>query len=182
MSRNYKFKNPSGIYFISFATINWIDIFVREVYFSLIVDSLVYCQKNKGLILHAFCIMPSHLHLIFSSSLDDPSGFMRDFKTFTSKELQKHILSNPQESRKEWIEIAMKNAARTKSNVKNMQFWQQNNKAIELWSNVVLDQKLDYIHNNPVNSGFVSSPEHWKYSSASSYILGYGQIEIDKLC
>jgi putative transposase len=41
-----------------------------------------------------------------------------------------------------------------------------NNKPIELWTPAVIDQKVDYIHNNPVQAGFVLEPYHWKYSSA----------------
>ncbi|WP_254154791.1 hypothetical protein [Chryseosolibacter indicus] len=65
------------------------------------------------------------------------------------------------------------------SNVKNRQVWQHHNKPIELWSPEVIDQKVDYIHNNRVVSGFVKEPEHWKYSSAIDYSGGRGLLEID---
>ncbi len=58
-------------------------------------------------------------------------------------------------------------------------FWQQHNKPIELWSAAVKDQKIDYIHNNPVEAGFVSEPHHWKYSSAIDFSGGKGMLEID---
>lgn len=47
MSRKYKFKNEEGAYFISFATLNWIDVFTRDIYFSFIVESLDFCRKIK---------------------------------------------------------------------------------------------------------------------------------------
>jgi len=53
--------------------------------------------------------------------------------------------------------------------VSKRQFWQQHNKPIELWTPLVIKQKLDYIHNNPVESGFVVNPEDWKYSSARNF-------------
>ena len=49
MSRNYKFHNPEGIYFVSFAVVEWIDVLSREEYKNIIVDSLNYCQKEKGM-------------------------------------------------------------------------------------------------------------------------------------
>ena len=55
MSRKYKFKNPEGIYFISFATVFWIDVFVREQYFNTIAESLDFCIKEKGMELFAYC-------------------------------------------------------------------------------------------------------------------------------
>ena len=73
----------------------------------------------------------------------------------------------------------MKKAGTTNSNVKSRQFWQQNNKPIEPWSPHVIDQKVDYIHFNPVEAGFVNEPEHWKYSSAIDYSGGKGLLEID---
>ncbi|MBN2174986.1 MAG: transposase [Bacteroidales bacterium] len=169
MSRKYKMHDPEGMYFISFATINWIDVFVREEYFGVITDSLNYCIENKGLIVYGYCIMPSHIHLIFRDSNNDPSKLLKELKAFTSKEMKKEIDSNPHESRKDWILQMMKEAGSKKSNVKSHQFWQQHNKPIELWSNHVIDQKLDYIHNNPVEAGFVDDPVHWKYSSARDY-------------
>ena len=103
MSRKYKFGEKEGAYFVSFATVNWIDVFTRDTYFSVVTASLDYCRKQKGMELYGYCIMPSHVHLIFRSSLGDPSGLMRDFKGFTSRILLKTIEDNPQESRKEWM-------------------------------------------------------------------------------
>ena len=73
----------------------------------------------------------------------------------------------------------MERAGQKNSNVKMRQFWQQHNKPIELWSAHVIDQKVDYIHNNPVEAGFVLEPWHWKYSSAIDYSGGKGVLEID---
>ena len=169
MSRKYKFGEKSGAYFISFAAVNWIDVFTRDAYFCTILESLDYCRKNKGMELYGYCIMPSHVHLIFRSSLNDPSGLIRDFKGFTSRKMLKIIEDNPQESRKEWMLWMFERAGKKNSNVKCRQFWQQNNRPIEIWSLKVFEQKLEYIHNNPVDPGFVTDPIDWKYSSARNY-------------
>jgi putative transposase len=169
MSRKYKFAEKSGAYFISFATVYWIDVFTRDEYFSCITDSLDYCRKHKGMEIYAYCVMPSHVHLIFRSSLNDPSGLIRDFKGFTAKRLLSEISDNPQESRKEWMLWMFERAGKKNSNIKNMQFWQQNNMPIEIWSLKVFEQKLNYIHNNPVETGFVTDPIDYKYSSARNY-------------
>lgn len=125
--------------------------------------------------------MPSHIHLIFRSAEADPSGLIRDFKGFTSRKMLKTIEENTQESRKEWLLWMFQKAGKKNSNVKNRQFWQQNNKPIELWSLKVFEQKLNYIHNNPVISGFVTNPVDWKYSSARNYGNNDNTIlEIDK--
>lgn len=72
MSRKYKFGEKSGANFISFANVNWIDVFTRDAYFWCIIESLDFCRKNKEMELYGYCIMPSHIHLIFRSSLNDP--------------------------------------------------------------------------------------------------------------
>jgi REP element-mobilizing transposase RayT len=169
MSRKYKFGEKGGAYFISFATVYWIDVFTRDEYFSCVTESLDYCRKNKGMEIYGYCIMSNHIHLIFRSSLDDPSGLIRDFKGFTSRKILKAISENQQESRKEWMLWMFEKAGKTNSNVKNMQFWQQHNNPIEIWSLKVFEQKLNYIHFNPVEAGFVTDPTDWKYSSARNY-------------
>ena len=123
--------------------------------------------------------MPSHVHLIFRSDKEAPSGLLRDFKGFTARKLIKAIEENPQESRKEWLLWMMKRAGQKTSNVTNMQFWQQHNKPIELWSGKVIKQKIEYIHNNPVVQGFVTDPIHWKYSSARNYSEDNTVLKID---
>lgn len=181
MSRNYKFHNPAGIYFVSFAVVNWIDIFVRRQYFDIVIDSLEYCVKSKGLELNAYCIMPSHVHLIFQSHDKLPSDILRDLKKHTSKKLKSEIENSTKESRKDWVLEAMRTSGKGRSNMNGYQLWQQNNHPIELWSNKVIDQKLDYLHNNPVEAGFVDKPEKWLYSSAQNYVGDIGPLEVVKL-
>ena len=169
MSRKYKFKNEEGAYFISFAIVNWIDVFTRDIYFSCIVESLDFCRKNKGMEIYGYCIMPSHIHLIFRSSNNAPSGLIRDFKGFTSKKVINLIRDNTQESRKEWLLWMLERAGKKNSNLTKYQFWQQNNHPIEIWTLKVFEQKLNYVHQNPVQTGFVTDPIDYKYSSARNY-------------
>lgn len=177
MSRKYKFHNPEGLYFVSFATIHWIDVFVRRLYCDIIVDSLDYCTKEKNMLLYGWCIMPSHLHLVFRSADQNPQRLLQDFKKHTSKKLIQAIQDNVQESRKEWLIWMIKRAGAKIG--REHQFWQHNNKPIELWSSDVIDQKLDYIHNNPVAAGFVEEGHFWQYSSAVDYSGGKGMVKLD---
>lgn len=118
MSRKYKFHNPEGVYFVSFATVYWLDVFVREQYFISFIESLEYCRKSKGLELFAYCILPSHVHLIFRDKNNNPSKLIKELKTFTSKRIQELIVENPKESRKEWLLWMMQRAGEKNSNVK----------------------------------------------------------------
>lgn len=60
-------------------------------------------------------------------------------------------------------------AGKKNSNVQYRQFWQQDNHPIEIWSLKVFEQKLIYIHYNPVEAGFVIDPIDWKYNSARNF-------------
>ncbi|MEJ7780753.1 MAG: transposase [Daejeonella sp.] len=181
MSRSYKFQNPEGIYFVSFATVNWIDVFVRPIYNDIIVQNLIYCKNNLGLNLFCWCIMPSHVHLIFRALENNPSVLLGRFKEYTSKTLVKTIEQNIQESGRDWMLPMFRKAGAKSSNVQVNQFWQHDNHPIELWSPEVSDQKVEYVHNNPVVAGFVEEAWHWKYSSAVDYYGSKGLIEIEFL-
>ena len=170
MSRNYKFYNPEGAYFVSFAVVEWIDVFTRNEYKNILLDSLGFCQKHKGMEVYAWCIMTNHMHLVFRSTGEDkPEYLLGDFKRFTSRKVIQAIIENPKESRKEWLLEQFKKAADHCSNVNENQFWRHDNKPIELWSNKVIAEKVRYIHNNPVEEGLVFRPEDYVYSSARDY-------------
>lgn len=170
MSRNYKFHNPEGVYFISFAVVEWLDVFTRNEYKQVIIDSMHYCQKEKGMEIFAWCIMTNHVHMIFrivNGLL--PERVLGDFKRFTSKKIVREIAENPCESRREFLLACFKESASESSNVEGNQFWQHDNHPIELWSNKVIAEKINYIHNNPVEAGLVYKPEDYVYSSAKDY-------------
>ena len=179
MSNKYKFHNPDGIYFVSFSVVGWIDIFIRPIYKHILLESLQYCQKEKGLVIYAWIIMSSHVHLIISKKSNVVlQDILRDFKKFTAFKLIGEIMQNPQESRKEWILKMLEIHGQSNSNNTKYQFWQQDNHPIELSTNEMLDQRLNYLHNNPVESEFVEKPEEYLYSSARDYCSSKGLIDI----
>ena len=75
----YKIRDQQAVHFITFATVQWIDVFTRSDYVNIVVDSIAYCQKEKGLLVHAYCIMPNHLNLIISAVNNNLSDIIRDF-------------------------------------------------------------------------------------------------------
>lgn len=178
MSRNYKFHNPEGLYFVSFATVFWIDVFIRRLYFECLVDNLNFCVNNKGMEIYAWCIMPSHVLLIFKSNIQKPEELIRDFKSYTAKLLITLIAENTQESRREWLLNSFKKAAKTNGNNVAYQFWQQHNHPVELWSGSVIQQKIDYTHTNPVVAGLVDNDYEYLHSSARDYCNIKGLVEV----
>ena len=162
-------NNPDGIYFLSTTVVNWIDVFTRKEYCEIILGSLNYCVAKKGLILYGYVIISSHIHLIIGRKDEGVglSSIVRDFKKITSSKIIKAIEEHPNESRKEWILWMMKRAGAKNSNNVQFQFWQQDNHPIDLEGDWI-DQKLEYVHNNPVEAGVVRKPEDYLYSSGSN--------------
>ena len=95
-----------------------------------------------------------------------------DFKKFTSKQIIKAIQDHPGESRKEWMLKIFNEAGIANSRNKKYQFWRQDNHPIELYSAAFTNQKIDYIHENPVMAGIVDKAEEYLYSSARDYYNG----------
>jgi len=86
--RPYAINNPDGIYFITFATVYWIDIFTRKRYKEIVVESLKFCQENKGLEAFAWCLMSNHIHLILRAKEDyNLSDILRDFNRTADAEI-----------------------------------------------------------------------------------------------
>jgi len=173
-------KISSGyVYFLTLTVVEWIDIFTRPDYRHLIVDSLNYCIANKGLKVYSWCLMSNHLHLI-AGTTDDIilSDILRDFKKFTSKAITNTIQTIP-ESRKEWLLNHFEYAG--KCNKKNLYYkvWQDGNDAKEIHLTPFLDEKMAYIHNNPVKAEVVAKPEDYLYSSARDFAGEKGLVNIE---
>ena len=179
MSEKYKVRDQDRPYFITFAVEGWVDVFTRQSYKEIILESVRYCQKEKGLILYAWCLMTNHIHMIVGRNGESKiEEIIRDLKKYTSVHVCRAIESNPIESRKEWMlnifgSSAMKSEKHTK-----YKFWQNEYHPVELFYNEMMDQKLDYIHENPVREGIVEGPEEYLYSSARDYAGRKGLLEI----
>ena len=162
----------------SSAVVEWLDVFTRNEYKDVLLQSLTYCQKEKGMEIIAWCIMTNHVHLVFRSVKGQhPSLLLGDFKRFTRKAIVKAIQENPRESRKEFLMEQFEKSAARSSNVKEYQFWRHDNKPIELWSNNVIWEKISYVHNNPVEAGLVYRAQDYVYSSASDYADEKGLLD-----
>ncbi len=182
MSLKHKFKNPDGIYFVTFAVVGWIDVFTRDVYRTIFIDSLNWSIKNKGLVIYGWVLMTNHVHLIVSRKGDNRlEEIFRDIKKFTSVKIIEEIKSNASESRKDWMLKFFREKGKANPQNETNQFWQHGNHPIELYNNQILEQKLEYIHNNPVKHGFTNCQEAYNWSSALDYSGIKGLLEIEKL-
>ncbi|MBJ6119483.1 transposase [Pontibacter sp. BT310] len=169
---------PNGVYSLTMTVVDWVDIFTRPVYKHIIVEALKYCQDKKGLELYAWVLMSNHLHLIAAAEEGKTlSDIIRDFKQFTSRKIVATIQDEP-ESRRQWLLHRFKFNADQNSKVKHYKLWQDGNEAKEMFSNTFIDQKLEYIHQNPVRAEWVNEPEYYRYSSAANYAGEAGLLSV----
>jgi REP element-mobilizing transposase RayT len=159
---------------------DWIDIFTRPTYKHIILESLQYCQEQKGLTIYAWVLMSNHLHTIVSSKENVKIGdIWRDFKKFTSKKIVSTLENDITESRREWMLDKFAFRAENDKRIKQYKLWQDGNGEQRIFSCDYLMQKLNYIHNNPVKAEFVDFPEQYLYSSAIDYAGGNGLLKIE---
>ena len=170
------------MYFITTTVVDWIDIFTRPKYKQMIIQSLAYCQQQKGLQIYAWVLMSNHLHAIVSTKNEHPvADIMRDFKKFTSKQILNELKNDTQESRREWMLNRFHFAGNNDKKIKIFRLWQNGYYPEIINSYKFFKQKLDYIHNNPVRQEIVSRPEEYLYSSAVDYTGDKGLLDIDIL-
>ena len=146
----------NALYFTTLTVKHWYHIFDRHNRWQILADSIKHCQQHKHLQVYAYVFMLNHLHLIVGSP--DIAGFLRDFKAHTSK----HLLKNIKETEPVIFDL-FKNEDGSSS------FWKDGNQPKILESENFTQQKINYVHNNPVAKQYVLSPEHWKWSSANPH-------------
>ena len=178
MSTKYKATTTEEAYFITITTVGWIDIFTRLSQKHNITKALEYCQKNKGLEIHAYVIMSSHIHLLCKAT----DGFIlsdviRDFKTFTSKKIIQTISDEP-ESRREWILEFFQHSCIHLTRNQQYKVWQDGYHAELIYSNKFIKEKVNYIHNNPVKDKIVTLAEDYYFSSARNYAGLESDLEV----
>ena len=112
--------------------------------------------------------MSSHLHLIVRRQRKHGllNNLLRDFKCVTAKKVIQLVDESADESRKSWLMHLFRYHAKYEKQNSELMFWQKITHPVELWSNKMIDQKLNYIHMNPVKAGIVIEPQHYVFSSA----------------
>jgi REP element-mobilizing transposase RayT len=178
MSEKFKIWDQRKVHFLTLTVVGWIDVFTRKNHKLTIINSLKYCQEEKGLELFGYCLMPSHRHLLArAEETYTLSDILRDFKKFTSKAIIQQIISEP-ESRRDWMLEYFRKAGKDRRGIKEYNFWEDDNHPEEISSNKFFDEKLEYLHNNPVKELIVERPEDYIFSSARNYAGLSNYLEI----
>lgn len=139
----------------------WKKLLKPEKYKIIVLSQLKQLVTQNKIILYAYCIMDNHIHLIWQIKGENtPSEIQKRFLEVVSKEIKKDLMVNH-------IEVLKVFTSTQKD--RSFHFWKRRPLSIELFSPEIFDQKLDYIHNNPVKKGICALPEEYMYSSARYY-------------
>jgi putative transposase len=179
----YTITDQFATHFLTFTVCGWIDLFTRQVYRDIVIESFKYAQKQEQLLLNAYVIMSNHVHLIARANDKQKktlSDIIRDFKKYTHHEMMP-IIESDIESRRQWMVHQFKYYGKNNPNNEIKQIWVNNSHPEECYSDEFTNSKLQYIHENPVRAGIVKNPEDYIYSSASNYVGKGGIIEVELL-
>jgi putative transposase len=172
MTNSYRvFTDKKYPYFVTWTIVNWLPILAEPGYRQIILDSLNYLRTSKRVELNAFVIMFTHAHAILWP--DDEihlSDVIRDFKRFTSRKIS-HLAEQHDSLQ---ILLAFRNARSENraQDVSTYQVWQEGSHSEAIFTEKFAQQKLDYIHLNPIRAGLVHTADQWPFSSARAYLLG----------
>ncbi|MBI5215969.1 MAG: transposase [Ignavibacteriae bacterium] len=160
-------EKETEFYFLTATIVDWTAIFLSHKYFEILIQSLKHCQEKKELRVAGYVIMPNHIHLIAAGSLTHRlSDTMRDFKRFTAGK----IIETLQEDHRTSTLMIFQQAALLEERGNEHKVWIDGNHPILVEDGFMFQEKLKYLHDNPVRKGYVDQPEHWVYSSARNYV------------
>jgi REP element-mobilizing transposase RayT len=177
----YKIQDQNSIYFLTLTIVDWVDLFTRKEYCFIVVESLNYCIKEKNLEVFAYIVMSNHVHLICRVNAPGKmSEFLRDFKKFTSKRFIM-VINEIGESRREWLLKKFAFEAHRIGRAINYKIWKDDNHAIEIGDFIDIEEKINYIHENPTKNMVVFNEIDYVFSSAIDYADGKGLVNISKI-
>ncbi len=164
MRSTYKILENNLPHFITSTIINWINIFKSSEYFSIILDNFRFYQKKYEMDVIAFVIMPDHFHAICNCL--DLQKAIQYIKSYSAKKILEQL---NYDSEKDILKMLSSGKSKYKTR-SNYQVWQEGFHPKLIRTSKMLEQKIEYIHYNPVRRGLVEKPEDWEYSSAGFYI------------
>ena len=154
MPHAFQIHKQDSAYFMTFTTVEWLDVFIRNEYKQIICDSLNYCIDQKGTEVFWYVIMSSHVHIIARAKNNNLSCIIRDFKKYTSGILMNKIRRGPESKKSRMLNI-FEEGGKKQTKKSSRQLWQYNNHAEEVYSPKFTLSKIKYIHNNPVEEDYV---------------------------
>ncbi|HLN28159.1 MAG TPA: hypothetical protein VK395_10485 [Gemmataceae bacterium] len=165
---HYRFHPDGALFYVTFTIVDWLPVFVSAEACQIVTESLLYCHQHKGLRINAYVIMPTHMHGIFfheSFTAKALEHTLTDFRKFTGRRVADF-------STKHLPRVFNEVFAEKSGADRERRFWQPSRHPVQLETERFWQAKLDYLHDNPCRKGLVRQPEHWRFSSATYWLMG----------
>lgn len=148
----------------------WQNLLAEDRHKNIIIDSLKFMVTEKRIELNAFVIMSNHIHLIWQPQFGfSPTDIQSSFMKYTAQQLKRSMVKSKTE---------IPGSFKVNKYDREYQLWKRSPLGIELFTPAVFEQKLNYIHYNPVAAGLCNNPEDYYYSSARFYYDGRDSFEM----
>jgi len=168
----YRICETDYPYFMTCTIVGWLPVFTRVEAVEIVLDSWRHLQRERGLKLFGYVILENHLHLI--ASAPRLSAVMQSWKSYTARGILDLL-----ERRAASVLLRQLRAHKLRHKTQSQyQVWHEGSEPKQIASDETMRQKLEYMHNNPVERGYVDDPLHWRYSSARNYAGQRGLIEV----
>ena len=166
MSKKWSNRNLAGaLHFVTGNVDKRLPIFCNESACRAFLEECQNLKTKRECKLIAFVIMPDHIHLIVNPRDGNIKEWLGALKSLSAKRL---------------VEIAPHNLFSKTEN--ENQVWQESFKALPLWSNWMIWQKINYIHNNPLKAKLVESAKDYQWTSFRAFYFEENDelLQIDK--
>ncbi len=170
----YRFCESFFPHFITCTVVAWLPAFSNPRFAKVILDSLTFLHRSRDIDIIAYVLLENHMHaVVVGPELGKRIG---EFKSFTARQ----IIDGMKEHGFETMLNELKFFKNRHKIDQQYQLWQEGSHPKVIQHEDVMEQKIDYIHMNPVKRGFVDDPSHWRYSSARDYAGVQGLVPVCK--
>ncbi|MXV53082.1 transposase [Pedobacter sp. HMF7647] len=151
----------SGIEFFTATCLNWQPLLKEERHQQIVLESLQFHVRESRIWIYAYVIMPNHVHVLWRKQ-DEwiDKSVQQQFLKFTAQQIKFNLIKHfPQDLKK----------YRSTQSDRMYHFWERRPYKATMFTREIIEQKIDYIHNNPVEAGLCELPEQYRLSSAMYY-------------
>jgi REP element-mobilizing transposase RayT len=151
-----------GIEFFTATCLNWLPLLKPEQHKQIILNSLQFLVSDKRVWLYGYVVMPNHVHILWRKQ-DEwlNKNVQQHFSKYTAQQLKFNLSENYPHLLPRF---------KSTQDDRAYQFWERRPYKATMYNRLVMEQKLDYIHDNPVKAGLCSLPEDYIFSSAAFYL------------
>ena len=168
------FENPRNstmefneVYFWTATISKWRHLLTEDKFKNIIINSLSYLSQANKIAVYGFVIMPNHIHLNWEMlEMNGKETPYASFLKYTSHQMQKMLKG---------MDIRTYQLYNVDEVSRTQRYWKRDPLAIKILSREMMQQKLEYCHNNPLQAhwNLVTTPEDYYYSSAFDYMNNF---------